>query len=156
MMQDACDFLPEASAHPMVAAARRYLGVRFRHQGRSPIHGLDCLGLLVAVAEDCGLEHHGRRAASFDATDYGHIPDAARLSDGLRALMRVVDPVTMAAGDVLLLRIDGNAQHVGIVGDYPPHGFSLIHAYAPARRVVEHRLDAGWQERIVATLRWDV
>ena len=56
-------------------------------------------------------------------------------------------------GDVVLVRIDEHAQHVAVVGDYTPDGFSLIHAYAPARAVVEHALDAWWRERIQAAFR---
>ena len=43
--------------------ARNYLGVPFVHQGRSP-QGLDCVGLLVQVAEDLGFEAHDFAAYS--------------------------------------------------------------------------------------------
>ena len=51
-------------------------------------------------------------------------------------------------GDVLLLSIDTQPQHLAILGDR-----SIIHSYAPARGVVEHNLDAWWQKRIVAAFR---
>jgi hypothetical protein len=35
------------------------------------------------------------------------------------------------------------------VGDYALGGLSLIHASAPARRVIEHRLDDVWWVRLV-------
>lgn len=35
--------------------ARKYLGVPWRHQGRSR-GGLDCVGLVVLAARDCGLD----------------------------------------------------------------------------------------------------
>lgn len=53
-------------------------------------------------------------------------------------------------GDVFLMKFDGEPQHVGFLGDYPHGGFSLIHSYANARKVVESRMDEQWRERIVA------
>lgn len=37
-----------------VEAARSYVGVPFKHQGRSRA-GLDCVGLIVVAARECGL-----------------------------------------------------------------------------------------------------
>ena len=46
--------------------ARTYLGVRFVHQGRS-IQGVDCLGLLMLVAQELGL--CGRSGQPFTKLD---------------------------------------------------------------------------------------
>jgi len=40
----------------VVAQARKYMGVRWAHQGRSPA-GMDCAGLVIRVAQDLGLIH---------------------------------------------------------------------------------------------------
>lgn len=58
-------------------------------------------------------------------------------------------------GDVLLLR-DMRLPaptHLAIVGDYFAGGFSLIHAHAPSRRVIETRLDDAWRHQVVAAYR---
>ena len=128
----------------IVARARELLGVRFMHQGRHAAHGLDCLGLLMVVAEGCGIRFGEMRPAQLDRRDYGARPDAAMLE---ALLKQWLTPVTQAApGDVLLLRVQGRPQHLAVVTDYPQAGeFGMIHAYAPARRVVEHRYDAAWR-----------
>lgn len=144
------DFKPREKQ--IVEAARRYLGVPFRHQGRSRL-GVDCLGLLVCIARDCDLKHDEKQIFLLDEVDYGHFPDPKRLYFGL---MKVFEPVSredMHVGDVLLLRIDGQARHLAVVGDYSLGGLSLIHAYAPARKVVEHRLDESWMEKVRTVLR---
>lgn len=141
------DFRADATEKRLVAAARAYLGVPFRHQGRNR-HGLDCLGLLVCVARDCDLRRGGRPLCSWDMTDYGHLPDETRLRNGLAQVMCPVQTQAVRPGDILQFRVDGAARHLGIAGDYAGSGLSLIHAYAPARRVVEHRLDASWQAAI--------
>lgn len=138
----------------VVMAARGWLGVKFHHQGRSRLAGVDCLGLLVKVAEECALMKDGQALAALDQTDYGRNPDPAYL---LARLAEVLEPVAAHAlepGDVGVFRIDGRAQHLAIIGMHAvPGEFSMIHAYAPLRKVVEHRFDATWRERMAAAFR---
>lgn len=130
---------------PLVDAARSYLGVPFRHRGRTSA-GLDCAGLLVVAYRDLGIELP-------DIRIYGREPHKNGLvravEDGFgQPLGRAPEP-----GDVLLMRFEREPHHLGIVGDYIHGGLSLIHAYGAAGRVVEHRLDAAWRARIVAVYR---
>jgi hypothetical protein len=126
----------------VVAQARTWLGTRWQHQGRVRGAGVDCAGLLVCVAQSLGLR-------VTDVPGYGRQP----LGDTLRRLCeQQLVPVPLAAlqpADVLLLRFNTEPQHLALVGDHPA-GLSLLHAYAQARRVVEHRLDALWLGRAVA------
>jgi cell wall-associated NlpC family hydrolase len=118
----------------IINAARNYLGVRYKHQGRTRF-GLDCLGLVVRVAHDLSLSNE-------DSTDYGSVPDGKRLMREMDARL----DITMNAkpGDVLLMRFDKNPQHLAIMTDK-----GIIHSYAQVRGVVEHRLDDEWAKRIV-------
>lgn len=130
------------SATDIVTAAREYLGVPFRHQGRSR-RGLDCLGLLVCVARDLGMPE-----ADNDVLNYGHAPDGAILKSALDA---ACDRVTVAGpGCILLLSFTASAggQHVGIATD-----IGILHAYAPSRKVVESAIPKEWAPRIVARYR---
>lgn len=150
----------------IVAAARSWVGTAFAHQGRRKAcgadpGGVDCLGLLVGVAAECGLSRHGRALAACDRRDYGHYPDEQRLYESLARYLTAVPPAALQPGDACLMRIDGTARHLGIIGEYccaadsaKARYLTLIHAYAPARRVVEHRLDVQWRERAVAAFRF--
>ena len=179
--------LIHSSVHPNICQqARTWLGTPFKHQGRVKGVGVDCLGLLIGVAQELDLrDAQGRKLAAFDALDYGHVPDEKRLWRGLAQSLHFYSPLagesksakrdwvggennarqsppTKTSNDVLtppqggsghvniaLFRIDGTARHLGIIvqdSDYP----TLIHAYAPARKVVEHRLDEEWERKIVA------
>ncbi len=135
----------------IVAAARDYIGVPFAHQGRNR-YGLDCLGLLVCVASDCDLRLDGVPVWLRDEGGYGHYPDADYLRTQLEAVLQPIE--ALVEGCVVLMRHDGTARHLGVVGDYVGGGLSLIHAYAPAKSVVEHRLDDEWRGRIVAQWRF--
>jgi cell wall-associated NlpC family hydrolase len=140
----------------IVNAARSFIGVRFHHQGRSAITGVDCLGLLVLVAEACHLRFDGLSACDHDETDYGHNPDTARLNDALVRLLSPVPSGAMQAGDVILCTLDYRPQHLAILADYANAvgELSMIHAYAPLRKVVEHRLDETWRGRIAGVYRF--
>lgn len=119
----------------IVAAARSYLGTRYHHQGRNRA-GIDCAGLIVCVARDLGVEVG-------DVAGYARTPDGDSLRRAVEG--QAVRVATAQPGDILLMRFDGDPQHLAIMTDY-----GMIHSYAQARRVVEHRVDAEWAKRIVA------
>ena len=143
----------------IVACARGWLGTRFHHQGRlkkTDNHkgGVDCLGLLVGIARELQLTHaSGQPLFMFDETDYSHSPDAIKLKDRLAQILCAVPVQSIEPGDILLLRIDGNPQHLAIASDRQ-EGLGLIHSYAPARAVVEHDLDEWWHKRIESAFRY--
>jgi len=131
----------------LVAQARLYLGVRFAHQGRSKTTGVDCLGLLLCVAEDAGLTLRQHAVRRYDRTDYGAYPCPNMLRTQLDHALIATDE--MRVGHILLLNIEGRPQHLALVSDYQhTESFGMIHAYAPMRKVVEHRLDGMWQNAI--------
>ena len=124
----------------IIAAASAYLGTRWHHQGRSTA-GVDCLGLIVLTARDCGIP-------VADQFGYSRQPDGKQLRAELDAqLQRIAEP---EPGAVLLMRFEQNPQHVALMAD----GGDIIHAYATARKVVRHRLDDLWSRRIVAVYRF--
>ena len=121
--------------------ARGWLGVPFRHQGRSR-YGVDCLGLLVKLAEELQLTSRENNAFwSEDRTDYGHYPNALEL---------LSETDSIVPGVVLLLEVDRRATHLGIASKYSQGGMGLIHAYAPARKVIEEPLSSYWLGRVVS------
>jgi hypothetical protein len=110
---------------------------------------------LAGVASDLDLRGPGGLPLiTADETDYPHQPDTARLISRLSQLLMPISYVGISPGDVLLLRIDESPQHLAIVSDMN-NGLGIIHAYAPARAVVEHVLDEWWQERIEAAFRFE-
>jgi cell wall-associated NlpC family hydrolase len=123
----------------IVAAARSYLGVRWHHQGRNRA-GMDCIGLVIAVARDLGI-------SDYDITAYARVPDGNTLRATMAQQMDLLkrDP---RPGDVMLLSFQRNPLHTAIVTD-APGGLGMIHAFANKRMVVEHGFDATWRSRLV-------
>jgi hypothetical protein len=142
----------------VVASARGWLGTRFHHQGRlkkTDKHkgGVDCLGLLVGVAQELELlATTGELITVYDKLEYTHTPDTQQLKNTLENILAHIPHGDICAGDVVLMNIDAMPQHLGIITDVAGD-MGIIHAYAPARAVVEHRLDVFWRRRIVAAFR---
>ena len=138
--------------HDIVNTAKSWIGTRFHHQGRlkkTDNHkgGVDCLGLLIGVAQELNLPFY-----EYDETNYSHYPDTQKLRENLAKYLQEPHKNNIEIGDILLLSIDGNPQHLAIVSEING-AKSIIHAYAPAHAVVEHILDNWWQERVVAVFR---
>ena len=126
----------------LVAAARACLGTPFHHQGRLPGIGLDCIGLIVVALRAVGW-------TVVDRCDYARRPDGSSLAAALMAhgAVRVDTPLP---GDVLLFAFDGQPQHVALLS--APD--CIIHAYAPAGKVVEVGLNGSWRRRLVSAWRF--
>jgi hypothetical protein len=114
------------------------------HQGKLKGVGVDCVGLAYGVARALGI-----------LDEYAELPPyERRTTDNMmidlccRYLERTPK---QRPGCVVAMRFDATTRHMGILGDYPGGGLSLIHAYAVSRKVIEHRLDDAWRSRIVAT-----
>ncbi len=143
----------------IVAEARGWLGTPFHHQGRARA-GVDCIGLVLGVLEavQClsrAKDEMGarRRFSDFDECDYAPDPNSERLREKMDAHFYPLHAAALAPGDVLLFRILRLPQHVGIVGNHPYGGLSLIHAYSPAAKVVEEKLAQGFLSRVIAAYR---
>lgn len=112
----------------VAARARALVGVRFRPQGRSAAHGLDCVGLVAAAL---GMEQvradYSLRGGSAEALEAG--------LHGV-GLVRVAEA---EIGDVLVMQAGPEQLHLGIVTDA-----GLVHADAGLRRVVERPGVAAW------------
>ncbi|WP_241239021.1 C40 family peptidase [Burkholderia stagnalis] len=112
-----------------VAEARTWMHTPFKAQGRIKGVGVDCGGLVVCVAKHFEL-------TQFDVTGYRLRMGPALVAYCEEHMQRI--PIEWAEpGDVLLFAWNGKPSHIAILTerDY------IIHAYAPNREVVEHRLD---------------
>lgn len=129
-----------ATRQQILACARSYVGVRFKHEGRTREEGLDCFGLIIRVAWDLELSR-------FTLTGYGHIPHAPSVRAHCNAQMSRKPVDTMQAGDVVLCANKHWDCHLAIVGD-GGRPFSLIQSLAEQRRVVESSLSEEYRSYI--------
>ena len=132
------------AAAAFVAAARSYVGVPWRHLGRSRT-GVDCIGLVLLAAREAGWD-------LADPAPYAREPQGTRLLEGILAhATRVAEA---APGDVLLFRMGLYGGHVGIASVHPAWGVpACLHAYAPRRQVVEQPMDAELRAALLGVFR---
>lgn len=124
----------------LAAAANALIGVPFRLGGRTPAHGLDCIGLvaasLAAIGRDPGaLPHY--RLRQWDLRPFQRL---ARRSGLLPC------GETIVTGDVLLLRPSPEQWHLAIASD----AGGVLHAHAGLGRVVHSPPPVPWP----IALRW--
>ncbi len=127
----------------IITLARSWVGTKFHHQGRKKNIGVDCIGLVVGVAKELGID-------VYDRTSYPREPSGGTLET---ALAEYLGECGLAPGCVALFRIEKEPQHVGIISEVEG-GLGIIHAYAQARKVVEHNFDESWRGRLVKCYRF--
>lgn len=120
------------TGNDIVTAARQWLGVRWRHQGRNK-HGLDCIGLVVAACRAAGL-----RVADYEG--YGPDGDPVNFLALFAAAGAVRLPSSLVQpGDILAFRQAGFPCHCGIASQLDGQP-AVIHASRPRGGVVEELL----------------
>jgi len=154
----------------IIEEARSWIGTSFHHQGRTKKKylpsggftggGCDCIGLLVGVAKALDIKsakYPDKSLYEFDRKNYSRTPDGESLQDVFDDVLTRIDINDIRPADVVLLKFEKDPQHVAIFTDYKisddDYALGIIHSYASARKVVEHRFDKLWQDRIVAAYR---
>ena len=129
-------------------AALKYVGVKFRHLGRTE-NGMDCVGLLLLAARDCGYLAEGIPV-------YGREPRNGLLQGQLKDhLGKPVDRDPKPNDIVAMsLRTDGQISHVGIITKHP-YGLGLCHTYGEIGRVVHQLLDDRRINQITEVYEWN-
>ena len=140
----------------IIAEARSWIGTKFLHQGRlkktnSDPGGCDCIGLIMGIAQSLNLcsASSNLPICQYDRKDYARLPSSYELKSQLDLHLKPSDKPEI--GNVVLMRFNDLPQHVGILAPYlqDSNKFSLIHAYLPAGKVIEHIIDESWQEKII-------
>lgn len=133
------------TADRLVAQARSYLGVPWRHQGRTRA-GIDCAGLIVLVARDLGL-------ADYDSTAYGRRAQGQGFVEHFRSQMEGVAVSEARSSDVLVFADQAYPCHCGFLTERldTPH---LLHAHALRRQVIEEPYAGEWRAKVKFAFRF--
>jgi cell wall-associated NlpC family hydrolase len=123
----------------VVAEARRWLGVPWRHQGRTRA-GVDCAGLVVMVARALGL-------ADYDTFGYSRRAHGQAFVEHFRAAMDGIRVAEAELGDVLVFADHAYPCHCGFLTEKfeQPH---LLHAHISRRQVVEEPYIGEWPAKV--------
>lgn len=122
----------------VIHVARSFVGVPFRHQGRSREHGIDCVGLPIVVLRELQALPDGFE----DVTDYERMPHHGNLDTRVREYCTpLLKPVP---GCLVAIRWKKELAHVAI-----HTGSTLIHSFEWRNQVVEHGIGGRWSRLIV-------
>ena len=142
------------TSNAVIAAAKEWIGTPFLHAGRDKSGGVDCIGLIVCVAEELGLcDARGVPLKKRDERGYGRSGVALKLRRALGECLAPVPLDAAAPGDVLLCRIGKTPQHVAFLS-HVKEQYTLLHALETAQKVTEHRLSDNWRRRFVSAYRF--
>jgi len=128
--------------------ARKYIGCRYLHQGRDNQAGIDCIGLVLKVAEDLGLKNQkGQPIIDLDLKTYARLGGAGgKLVNLFEDNMIQID--APREGCVILFKIIKSPQHVALIGEKEGN-LTMIHSYQPAGKVTENYLSDKWLKRVI-------
>lgn len=119
-------------ANEIVDLGRTLVGYPYRHQGRTLRGGFDCAGMLIYIVNTLNLR-------DFDTSDYSRRPDPKRFDGFMRdAGCCQIGIDDREHGDVLRLAETRWPVHCALFDCLcVPY---IIHAWAPARKVIRERL----------------
>lgn len=122
----------------MVEAARSCIGTPFRHQGRVPGVGLDCVGVIVCALRAVGIE-------PCEPGHYSMDPDPGILLDCIKRVGHRVPRDRAIPGDMLAMwwSRETMPKHVAMLVE-PDR---IVHAYRSYRCVLEEGV-AQWDPQI--------
>jgi hypothetical protein len=156
----------------VIEAARKYLHTPFGQRGRQIGKGIDCIGVVLCVGGDLGLNDKDGNPFHADMyKDYANQPfgDEVQEECKKRLVIKSLGVPTsfsqMIPGDIVTMRIPPETSfrkifarndkltpvtHVAIVSDLNG-ALGVIHSYnseSVRKRVVEHLIDLRWMRRI--------
>lgn len=137
---------PEVSPADILRVGRGYVGTPFHKDGRVKGVGVDCIGLVVCVFRDLGVD-----LSAIDCHRHTQGDMCEILKEGLS---QFCDPVTrIDNGDILIVRSKGVFNHCGLV--FPLIG-TWIHAVDSRvhNKVIEQPITDKWLERVCAAYRY--
>jgi len=117
----------------IVDLARTYIGVPWRHQGRTREDGVDCVGLPLLV----GIELDYMKK-ELSPANYPRRPNNTFIPL-FKEYLDAVIPAKQTLGDILVFADSGHPCHCGFMSQ-TQFGPTIIHAHANDRRVIEEPL----------------
>ncbi len=133
--------------------ARSWIGTKFHLQGRvckSNLHsgGCDCIGLIMGIAKQLNLKaKNGKPFIKYDKFDYPLVSRNNRLQDEFDWLLN--ETTKIKVGDLILFAISKHPQHLAIISNIENEEIYIIHCHIKIGKVVEHRLDKEWKDKII-------
>lgn len=127
------------SRDEVVALAREWLRVRWKHQGRTR-NGVDCAGVVVLVGKALGLQYE-------DKPSYQRRTHGQEFVKEFQTYLIEVSPTDTLPGNVVTFTDSAYPCHCGIFS-VKLGVLHIIHAHATRKQVVEEPFAHDWPSRL--------
>lgn len=129
-------------AKSIIEEARSWLNTPWIHNECQKGVGVDCVNFLFAVGKTFNYE-----CANIPER-YSRISQYAEIENYLNTYFIQVDKDDRQECDLLCFEYQGYRTHVAMVTDQ-----GMIHASLHRGKVVEHVIDAGWEQKLIGVWR---
>src|SRR6266478_5345302 len=114
----------------VISTARQFVDTPFHHLGRSKGQQLDCVGLVLCVAEDLGLKDtSGVQFNRSDYPNYSPQPVGRFVHEECRRRLVLKSVTDLKPGHVMTMHIPTDPCHAAIISEQGGVLY-MIHAYA--------------------------
>lgn len=143
-----------SNSEEIVKIARTWIGTKFHYTGRVKINnlnngGVDCIGLIIKVGEEIGFCVNGKNIINYDYLDYSRYPNFGEMQEFLNKYFTKIKKTDLSIGDIIYLNFPNKLEHAAILSD-----IGMIHCYVEVGKVVEHRINDYWLEKIIGYYRF--
>jgi cell wall-associated NlpC family hydrolase len=124
----------------IIAEARKWIGVPYRHQGRGKF-GIDCVGLLIEVAKGLGRPVNAPSA-------YSSMPQGYQLLNPCNEQLWKPARQKVIPGDLGVYWgwNEAEPQHFAFIGEHSGR-LTVIHSFSKYNEVVEQAYNRLWEKK---------
>ena len=131
----------------IVEKAREWIGTPFHEQSRQKMIGCDCIGFIVGVASELGINSLANQPwGACSNIWYDTAEDSYLLVELMPKHFQVVQG-EIVVGNLLLIKLSESQYHVALVTSSNP--LKIIHSCSSLGSVCEHKLPFTWKQKIV-------
>ena len=140
----------------ILGIARSWVGTKFHYCGRIRKNecnngGVDCIGLILKVGEECGATFAGKNIIYYDYLTYSRYPNSGEMKNFLDKYFIKINETQATIGDLIYFNFENGLEHIAIISGNK----KIIHCYTGAKRVVEHNINEYWSNKIIDYYRYN-
>lgn len=138
--------MSQVTRDQIITEAKKYLGVPYKHAGRNEF-GMDCVGPIIKVG-------HNLKLFSYDTINYPKRPSGTDFIQKMGQHMQRIQVAEATHGDVIVCSEPRHPCHCGFLEISPSGQKYMIHAYAPARKVIREPITPFREARMMLAFRY--
>lgn len=146
--------LKKIDSRTILKASKSWINTKFHYTGRIKVNknnsgGVDCIGLIIKVGQEINSTYNGKNLIYYDYLTYSRYPNHNEMKKFLEKYFIKIDKKQAKTGDLVYINFNNGLEHIGILSK-----IGIIHCYVDVGKVVEHRIDDYWNNKIIDYFRY--